>query len=56
MKWTFTSGGKHQIWHIRVLRYAESNKIGRQAVKLTKPFHFSGCLNETIEKAFVATG
>ena len=39
VKWIFTSGGKHQIWHIRVLRYAESKKIGRQA---DKSFNFGG--------------
>ena len=40
----FTSGGKYQIWYIRVLMYAESKKIGRQAVKSTEPFHIGVCL------------
>ena len=39
----FTFGGKHQIWYMRVLMYAESIKIGRQAVKSTEPFHFGVC-------------
>ena len=39
----FTFGGKHHIWYIRVLRYAESkNQIGRQEEKPTGPFYFWG--------------
>ena len=40
----FTSDGKRQMLYIGILRYAESKKIGRQALNSAEPFHFGVCV------------